>query len=447
MKSLPRVALIGRPNVGKSTLFNRLVGRRVAIVDSTPGVTRDRIYGIVEWIGLSFGLVDSAGIISQVFEKFQGEIQLQVEVAIEESDLLLLVVDAKEGPTAEEEDLVRLLRRTGKPVVVAVNKIDARHTVPLEEFHRWGFENLIDVSALQGTRSGDLLDLLVANLPVQGQPDTGIPEDAVKVAVIGKPNVGKSLLVNRLVGEERVVVSEVAGTTRDPVDTVIRYHGRELVLIDTAGLRKKMKMARGLDYYTLMRTIGCIERCNVAVLILDAREGVSRQDLRIADMTIENGKSLILAMNKWDLVERKDSKTSANLEKELKQDFPHLAHVPVIFISALTAQRLGRLLRLVAGINEERSKRIPQESLKEFLDDAVEHFHPPAVGGKRIMIHDCRQVGTAPPSFEIYTNFPDKVPEHYRRYLVNRLRERFSFPGTPVRLRFARRREKKRARR
>jgi len=446
VKSLPRVALIGRPNVGKSTLFNRLVGRRVAIVDSFPGVTRDRIYGIVEWNGRSFGLVDTAGVISQALGKFQEEIQLQVDVAIEESDLLLFVVDAGDGPTAEEEDLVRVLRRTGKPVVVAVNKIDARRKAPLEEFHRWGFENLIYISALRGTRIGDLLDLLVQSLPVLQLRDSGIPENAVRVAVIGKPNVGKSSLVNRLAGEERVVVSEMAGTTRDPVDTIIRYYGRELVLIDTAGLRRKMKTARGLDYYTLIRTIDCIERCDVAVLILDAREGVNRQDLRIADMTVENGKSLILAMNKWDLVERKDSKTSASLEKELKQDFPHLAHVPVIFISALTAQRLGRLLRLLVEINQERGKKIPRESLNQFLHDAVENFHPPAVGGKKIVIHSCRQVGTAPPSFEIYTNLPEKVPEHYRRYLVNRLRERFPFPGTPVRLRFARRKEKKKAR-
>ena len=446
MKSLPRVAIIGRPNVGKSTLFNRLVGRRVAIVDSTPGVTRDRIYGIVEWNERSFGLVDTAGIISQVLEKFHEEVQLQVEVAIEESDLLLFVVDASEGPTAGDEDLVRFLRRTGKPVVVAANKIDARHRVPLEEFHRWGFEYLIDVSALRGIRSGDLLDLLVAKLPVRVKPDTGIPENAVRVAVIGKPNVGKSSLVNRLVGEERAVVSDVAGTTRDPVDTVIRYHGLDLALIDTAGLRKKMKTARGLDYYTLMRTIGCIERCDLAVLMLDAREAMTRQDLRIADMTIENGKSLILVVNKWDLVEGKDSKTSANIEKELKKDFPHLAHVPVIFASALTAQRLGRLLRLVVDISKERRIKIPQESLNEFLGDAVENFHPPAVEGRRVVLHGCRQLATAPPLFEIYASRPEGIPEHYRRYLVNRLRERFPFPGTPVRLRFARRKEKKKSR-
>ncbi|OGF99825.1 MAG: ribosome biogenesis GTPase Der [Candidatus Glassbacteria bacterium GWA2_58_10] len=440
MKSLPRVAVIGRPNVGKSTLFNRLVGRRVAIVDSTPGVTRDRLYGVVEWNGRAFGLIDTAGILSETVEKFDQEIQLQIEVAIEEADLLLFVVDALDGPTAEEEDLVRSVRRTGKPVVLAVNKIDTARKFPGTEFHRWGFDRLCPVSALQGTGTGDLLDIIIADLPESESRGEKIPEGALEIALIGRPNVGKSSLLNRLVGEERMVVSEVAGTTRDPVDSFFRYRGRELVLIDTAGLRKKMKTASGLDYYTLLRTISCIERCDVAVLLLDAREGASRQDMRIADMVVGNGKSLVLAMNKWDLIESKETNTAADIEKGIKADYPHLAHVPVVFISALTAQRMDRLLKLVVEVFDERQRRLPDEGLNEVLLEAVGRLNPPSAGGRKILISGCRQVGTSPPNFEIFTNFPDRIPEHYRRYLTNRIRDSFPFPGTPLRVSFTKRR-------
>ena len=440
MKSLPRVAVIGRPNVGKSTLFNRLIGRRVAIVDSTPGVTRDRLYAVVEWNGRAFGLIDTAGILSEAVEKFDQEIQLQIEVAIEEADLLLFVVDALDGPTAQEEDLVRSVRRTGKPVVLAINKIDAVKKFTSADFQRWGFARLCPVSALQGTGTGDLLDIIIADLPEGGGPEEKIPEGAIKIAVIGRPNVGKSSLVNRLLGEERMVVSEVAGTTRDPVDSFFRYHGRELVLIDTAGLRKKMKTARGLDYYTLLRTISCIERCDVAVLLLDARDGAARQDLRIADMVVGNGKSLLLAMNKWDLVEEKLTNTAVDIEKTIKSDCPHLTHVPVIFISALTAQRMDRLLRLVVEVFDERQRRLPEERLNEVLLEAVGRLNPPSVGGRKVAILGCRQVGTSPPNIEIFTNFPDRIPEHYRRYLMHRLRDSFPFSGTPLRVGFTRRR-------
>jgi len=443
VKPLPRVAVIGRPNVGKSTLFNRLIGRRVAIVDSLPGVTRDRLYAAVEWNGRTFELVDTAGILNRVMERFQEEIQLQVEVAIQESDLLLFVVDATDGPTGEEEDLSRLLRRTGKPVVVAVNKIDVRKTVPLEEFHRWGFENLIGVSAIRGTNTGELLDLILRCLPPQSAAVSTLPDNAVKVAILGKPNVGKSSLVNRLVGEERMVVSEVAGTTRDPVDTVIRYYGRPVVLIDTAGLRRRMKTASGVDYYTLLRTLRCIERCDVAVVLLDATEGTTRQDLRIVDLALENGKSLIIAVNKWDLIRNKHPNTAADFERKLKEDYPHLAHVPLIFISAITSQRIGKLLQLVVEIDDQRREKVPEESLNQVLRSAVENLHPPAVGGRRIEFFQCRQIGTAPPVFKIFTNHPERIPENYKRYLIHRFRENFPFPGTPIKLSFAKRSRKK----
>ncbi|HUU29774.1 MAG TPA: ribosome biogenesis GTPase Der [archaeon] len=442
MRSLPRVAIIGRPNVGKSTLFNRLIGRRVAIVDSMPGVTRDRLYGSVEWNGRAFEVVDTAGLLSEVLESFEMEIQFQVEAAIHQADFLLFILDAKEGPTAEEDDLVEMLRRTGKPVVLAVNKIDARDTVPLAEFHRWGFEKLIGISAIRGTNIGNLLDLIVDSLPAQ-KVSAELPPDAVRVAIIGRPNVGKSSLVNRILGEDRMLVSEVPGTTRDPVDTVIRYHGRSLVLIDTAGLRKRMKFAEGVEYYTLLRTINAIERCDVAVLMLEGIEGANRQDIRIAGIAIENGKSLVLAVNKWDLVSNKDTNTAAHLEKELKKDYPHLAYIPVIFISAKTSQRVGKLLQLAVEIYDERRKLIPQESLNEVIMSSLKNLHPPAVGGKRIKFFGCRQVAAEPPVFEIFTNDPERIPEHYKRYLTNRLRENFPYPGTPIRLNFSKRSQKR----
>ena len=443
MKSLPKVAIIGRPNVGKSTLFNRLIGRRVAIVDITPGVTRDRLYASVEWNRRVFELIDTAGILSEILESLDTEIQLQVKLAIREADLLLFVVDARDGPTAQEEELVETLRRTGKPVVLAVNKIDLRDTVPLAEFHRWGFDKVIGISAMRGNGTGDLLDLVVDSLPAQTGVEEKLPPDAVKVAIIGKPNVGKSSLVNRILGEERMVVSEVPGTTRDPVDTVIRYYGRPLVLIDTAGLRKKMKTAAGLDYYTLLRTVSAIEHCDVAVLMLESSEGPARQDIRIADLVIGSGKSLIIAVNKWDLIENKDSNTAANLEKELKKEYPHLEYVPVIFISALISQRLGRLLQLVVDVNDQRRNIIPEENLNAVLKLAQEQYHPPAAAGRRIHFHSCRQVNAAPPVFEIVTSEPADVQENYKRYLVHRFRENFPFPGTPIRLKFLKHREKR----
>lgn len=436
MKSLPIVAIIGRPNVGKSTLFNRLVGRRVAITDRVPGVTRDRLYAPIEWNRRVFELVDTAGILTRVMDRFEGEILSQIDAAIAQAEVLLFVVDSREGPTAEDEEVVRRLRITGKPVVLAVNKIDARAGVPLSEFHRWGFEHVCAVSGLRGTGTGDLLDVVIGCLGDYSVRVLDIPDDAVRVAIIGKPNVGKSSLVNRLIGRERMLVSEQPGTTRDPVDTVIRFHSQIMVLIDTAGLRKRMKTSSGVEYYTLLRTVHSIEKCNVAVLMLDSREGISRQDLRIADLAVENGKSLILAMNKWDLVKDKQSKTTAILEKRLKEDNPHLGYVPVQFISAATGQRVHKLLDLVKKVNEQRRRLIPTASLNRVLQEALERNHPPIVSGKQIRLNYCTQVQIGPPTFLIFSNHPEKIPENYRRYLNHRFREKFSFPGTLIRLFF-----------
>jgi len=439
VKSLPIVAIVGRPNVGKSTLFNRLIGRRVAITDRVPGVTRDRLYATVEWNRRAFELVDTAGILTRVMERFEGEILSQVDAAIAQAEVLLLIVDSGQGPTADDEELVRRLRITGKPVVLVVNKIDLKGRVPLVEFERWGFEHVCGVSALRGTGSGDLLDVVIGCLGDYHVPVLEVPEDAVRVAVIGKPNVGKSSLVNRLIGRERMLVSELPGTTRDPVDTVIRFRSRTIVLIDTAGLRKRMKTASGVEYYTLLRTVHSIERCDIAVLLLDSREGASRQDLRIVDLVIENGKSLILALNKWDLVEDKTSNTSAILEKNLKEDNPHLGFVPVTFISALSGQRVSKLLELVETVSERRREHIPTARLNRTLEEAVKHNHPPAVSGKQIRLFYCTQVHAGPPTFVVFSNYPEKVPETYRRYLSRRFRESFPFPGTPIRLVFRKR--------
>jgi GTPase len=437
------VAVIGRPNVGKSTLFNRLVGRRVAIVDSMPGVTRDRLYATIEWDRCAFQLVDTAGILTEVLEDFEMEIQQQVEAAMQQADVLLFVVDGKTGPTAEEDDLAQMLRSTGKPLVLVVNKVDGGGQAVPAEFHRWGFERAIAVSALYGTRTGDLLDLVLECMPVLSGVEAGVPEDAIQVAVIGQQNVGKSSLVNRLVGEQRMVVSDVPGTTRDPVDTLIRFHTRPIVLIDTAGLRKKMKTSSGVDYYTLLRTVYSIQRCDVAVLMLDSRVIPSRQDIRIADMAIERGKGLILALNKWDLVENKETNTPVEMEKRLKQENPQLQFAPVIFISAKTSQRVSKLLDLVVGVSDERSLLVPTPRLNEALQDIVSQNHPPSVRGRTIRLMYCTQVQIEPPTFVIYSNDPDNLPEHYRRYVLRRFREYFPFTGTPVRL-FFRKSEKKR---
>ena len=438
MRSLPRVAVIGRPNVGKSTLFNRLVGRRVAIVDSTPGVTRDRIYGQVDWNGRVFSLIDTAGIMDAVGEEFGDELRVQVDTAISQADVLLFLVDAGDGPTAGDEEVAGYLRSTGKPVVLAVNKSDLKGRFPAGEFQRWGFEHVIAVSALHGTASGDLLDLLVDTIARWPDTDTDETDQAIRLAVVGRPNVGKSLLVNKLAGEDRMLVSDVAGTTRDPVDTRIRFQGRELVLIDTAGLRRKMKTARGLDYYTMLRTVNCIERCEVAVLMLDSGQGLLRQELRVADMAINAGKGLVLAMNKWDLVAEKETNTAAEIEKGIKADYPHLAHVPMIFISAMTAQRIGKLIELAVQVALERKHKLTREQLDSVLLRAAERHQPPVVGKRRLIFYGGRQSGEAPPVIEVFANHPDLVPDHYRRYLLNRLREEFPFPGTPVWLHFVR---------
>ncbi len=436
MRSLPRVAVIGRPNVGKSTMFNRLIGKRVAIVDSTPGVTRDRIYGRVEWNGRLFALIDTAGIMDAVGEEFGAELRMQVDAAIDQADLLLFLVDANDGVTAGDEELAGYLRRTGKPVVLAVNKTDLKNSATAADFQRWGFEHVMEVSALRGSSSGDLLDLIVELMPEGPGSDELTPGEAVHLAVVGRPNVGKSSLVNRLAGEERMLVSAISGTTRDPVDTTINFEGRELVLIDTAGLRRKMKMARGLDYYTMLRTVNCIERCDVALLMVDAGQGLHRQDLRVVDMVLASGKSLVLAMNKWDLVGGKQTNTAATIEKEIKLDYPHLADVPVIFISALTAQRVGKLVSLAVSVAEQRGKQVPREQLNDLLIRATERRQPPVVGKRRLKFYGGRQRGGAPPTIEVFVNHPDMVPEHYRRYLLNRIREAFPFPGTPIWLHF-----------
>ncbi len=436
MRSLPRVAVIGRPNVGKSTMFNRLIGRRVAIVDSTPGVTRDRIYGQVEWNGRLFALIDTAGIMDAVGEEFGTELREQVDAAIDQADLLLFLVDAGDGPTAGDEELAGYLRRTGKPVVLAVNKSDLKRRHPAADFQRWGFEHVMEVSASRGSSSGDLLDLMLDLMPEGPASDELTKSEAIRLAVVGRPNVGKSSLVNRLAGEERMLVSDISGTTRDPVDTLVSYQGRELVLIDTAGLRKKMKHARGLDYYTMLRTVNCIDRCDVALLMVDASEGLHRQDIRVADMALSAGKTLVLAMNKWDLVDGKVTNTAAAIEKEIKLDYPHLANVPMIFISALTAQRVGKLLTLAVDVAEQRGRQIPREQLNDMLIRATERLQPPVVGKRRLKFHGGRQTGEAPPTIEVFANHPDMVPEHYRRYLNNRIREEFPFPGTPIWLHF-----------
>ena len=422
--------------MGKSTLFNRLVGSRVAITDSIPGVTRDRLFHKVEWNGRTFELVDTAGIIIEVMEKFDGEVMAQVEAAIAQADLLMFVVDSRDGATGGDQELVESLRRTGKPVVLAVNKVDYREKFDVSEFHIWGFEHLIPVSGMRGTGSGDLLDRIVELLDFS-ECELDEDDECSSIAIIGKPNVGKSSLTNRLIGSDRMVVSDVAGTTRDPVDTMVTYKDRPLLLIDTAGLRKSMKFEKGVEYFTLLRTVRSIENCDLAIMMIDSREGATRQDLRIAELASESGKSMILVMNKWDIFGEKETNTAARIEKDFKLDYPHLSHVPMIFLSALTGQRVERLMDLALSVLDNREIRIATSRLNEVLRSAVSRNHPPAgPAGKFIQLYYCTQVAVAPPVIVIFTNDPENIPEQYRRYLIKAFRESFPFPGTPIRIIF-----------
>jgi len=429
----PTVAIVGRPNVGKSTLFNRIVGGRRAIVSPEAGTTRDRHFGEAEWEGRRFWLVDTGGLVPGSTAAMDQAIGRQVELALAEADVILFVVDGREGLHPLDQAIAERLRRSTAPVLVVVNKLDdLERSTAMYDFYALGLGDPIGVSAGIGKATGDLLDALVARLP----EGVEAPVDAIRVAVVGLPNAGKSSVINRLLGEDRHVVSPVAGTTRDAIDSHLAYDGRRLTFIDTAGLRRKAKIDEDLEFYASLRTDRAIERADVCVLVVDATAGLHNQDLRIATAAWDRGAALIILVNKWDLVEEKDTNTAARGQRTLVEKAPFLEHVPFVYASALTGQRIRKLLELITQVAGEREKRVPTAEVNKVLGSLLERSSPPQKQGEEVKLLYASQVATAPPEFAIVSNRPDDVPESYQRYLANGFRDAWSFSGSPVRLKF-----------
>ncbi len=439
--SKPTVALVGRPNVGKSTLFNRILGGRRAIVSERPGTTRDRHFGDAEWNGRRFWVVDTGGLVPESDDSMDRAIRRQVEFALAESDVIVFVVDGREGVSPVDQAVAAKLRKSGRPVILAVNKLDdLERSTAHYAFYELGFGDPLGVSAAVGKGSGDLLDAIVALLPPH-EPD----EDAevIEVAVVGRPNAGKSSLVNRLLGEERHVVAEEAGTTRDAVDSITRYHGRILNFIDTAGLRRRAKVDDDLEFYSTLRTQRAIERADVCVLVVDAELGLHNQDLRIATEAWDRGCGLIIVVNKWDLIEEKDAQTARRGQDQLIEKAPFLRYVPFLYASALTGQRARKLLDLILEVADAREARVTTSEVNRVLEALIQASNPPQKPGEEIKLLYASQIGTAPPTIAIVTNRPDDVPPSYERYLVHGFRKAWPFSGSPLRIRFTSRGSKR----
>ena len=427
---IPVVALLGRPNVGKSALFNRIIGRDTAIVSEEAGTTRDRHFARGDWSGRAFWLVDTGGLSDDPQHPMDVEIRRQVGEAIGEADLLLFVVDAIAGVHPADAHVAELLRTSGKPWLLVANKVDNPRSADFYEFYSLGAGDPIPVSANNGTGSGDLLDAVVERLPAADVSE----DNALSVAVVGRPNVGKSSFVNRLLGEERLVVSEVAGTTRDAIDTPMRYHGRDLVFIDTAGLRRQSRIEEGIEFYSALRTRRAIERAEICLLLVEGTESeLQNQDLKIAALAWEAGRGLIIVVNKWDLAER-DEKSAAHFEKKAREKAPYLNFVPFLFTSAKTGLRVTRVLDLILAVDEERQKRIATAEVNERLGELLARRQPPQAAGREVKLNYATQVQTSPPTIAVFGNHPELVEEHYVRYLHNGFREAWGFTGNPLRI-------------
>ncbi len=438
MKGAPTVAIIGRPNVGKSTLFNRLIGRREAIVDAQPGVTRDRHFAAAEWNGRRFWLVDTGGLVPGSTDPLNRAIRTQVEQAVAESDVIVFLVDVEEGVQPADLEIAQYLRKTKRPVLLVANKSDQlpndhRHLA----FYELGLGEPFAVSAAVGKSSGDLLDRLVGLLPPEGEATEG---EAIRVAVVGRPNVGKSSLVNRLLGQDRLVVAAEPGTTRDAIDTTLRHGDHTLVFVDTAGLRKRSKVEDDIEFYSTLRTSRAMERADVCVLVVDASDGMHAQDLKIANDAWEKGTGVLIAVNKWDLVEEKETNTAVRGERELKAKAPFLAFVPFYYVSAKTGQRVTKLLDAILAVAEERNKRVPTAEVNRVLETLLARQQPPQPVGESVRLFYATQVGTAPPRFAVVANRPEAIPESYTRYLHNGFREAWGFTGAPLTIKFRRKR-------
>ena len=430
----PMIAIVGRPNVGKSMLFNKLIGRRLSIVEDTPGVTRDRIYGESDWCGRKFTLVDTGGIEPNTDNQILAFMRQQAQIAIDNATVIVLVVDSKTGMTAADQEVAGMLQRSKKPIVLAVNKMDATGTVDPEfyEFYNLGLGDPIAVSAIHGHGTGDLLDACLQYFP----PEDGAEEDddVIQVAIIGKPNVGKSSLTNRILGQERVIVSNVAGTTRDAIDSYFENETGKYCFIDTAGMRRKSKVDDAIEKYSNMRSINAIDRADVCLILVDANEGVTEQDTKIAGLVHEAGKAAIIVVNKWDAVEGKETNTMKNMEDDVRQGLSYMLYAPVVFLSALTGQRVDKLFQVIQDVYAQNAKRITTGALNSVLADATARVQPPTDKGRRLKIYYMTQASSKPPHFVIFCNDARLFHFSYQRYLENQIREVFGLMGTPVRI-------------
>lgn len=429
----PVIAIVGRPNVGKSTLFNKLIGQRVSIVDDTPGVTRDRIYGEVEWCGKTAMVIDTGGIEPKSDDVILGQMRRQAELAIDTANAIILVTDCKSGMVATDADVAQMLQKSGKPIVVCVNKCDTvgEPDMSFYEFYNLGLGDPVQVSAVHGHGTGDLLDAVYEHLTFSDEEEEG--EDAVNVAVIGKPNAGKSSLINKITSSERCIVSDIAGTTRDSIDTLIENSYGRFNFTDTAGLRRQSRIYDDIEKYSILRAKMAIERSDVCVIMIDATEGITEQDTKVAGLAHEAGKACILAVNKWDAVEKND-KTMSEFKKKLDSDFAFMSYAPQVFISAKTGQRIDRLFEAIVAANENASLRIRTGMLNELLAQATTRVQPPSDKGKRLKIYYMTQASVKPPTFVFFCNNAELFHFSYQRYLENRIREAFGLEGTPIRM-------------
>ncbi|MCM1191126.1 MAG: ribosome biogenesis GTPase Der [Butyrivibrio sp.] len=437
----PIVAVVGRPNVGKSTLFNMLAGERISIVKDTPGITRDRIYADVSWLDRTFTLIDTGGIEPDSRDVILSQMRTQAQIAIDTADVILFLVDVKQGLVDADSKVADMLRRSRKPVLLVVNKVDDRekYMPDVYEFYNLGIGEPYPISAANKLGLGDLLDQVIALFPEGAEEEE--EDERPKVAIVGKPNVGKSSLINKLLGEERLIVSDIAGTTRDAVDTEITHNGREYVFIDTAGLRRKNKVKEDLEHYMIVRTVSAVERADIVVLVIDAVEGVTEQDAKIAGIAHERGKAVIIAVNKWDALE-KDDKTIYRMTEKVRNTLSYMPYAEILFVSAKTGQRLNKLFDTIDMVSENHAMRVATGVLNEIMSEAVALQQPPSDKGKRLRLYYITQVAVKPPTFVIFVNSKDLMHFSYTRYIENQIRETFGFRGTPLRFIIRERNEK-----